>query len=70
MQFVPGLLQTEAYARAVVRLGHGRAKPEEIDRRVALRMQPAGASSIAPSPSQLWGVVDEAVLRRPIGGPT
>src|SRR5215212_5218938 len=67
VQFVPGLLQTEAYARAVVRLGHGNAKPEEIDRRVALRMQRQAILDRA-EPAQLWGVVDEAVLRRPIGG--
>lgn len=67
VQFVPGLLQTEGYARAVVRLGHGRARPEEIDRRVALRMQ-RQAILDRPGPAQLWAVVDEAVLRRPIGG--
>jgi hypothetical protein len=67
VQFVPGLLQTEAYARAVVRLGHGNANPDEIDRRVALRMQRQAILDRA-DPVQLWGVVDEAVLRRPIGG--
>ena len=39
VQFVPGLLQTADYARAVVLLGHGRASAEEIDRRVDLRMR-------------------------------
>ncbi len=67
VQFVPGLLQTEGYARAVVRLDHGPARPEEIDRRVALRMQ-RQAILDRPGPAQLWAVVDEAVLRRPIGG--
>jgi uncharacterized protein DUF5753/helix-turn-helix protein len=67
VQFVPGLLQTEGYARAVVRLGHDRARPEEIDRRVALRLQ-RQAILDRPAPAQLWAVVDEAVLRRPIGG--
>jgi hypothetical protein len=67
VQFVPGLLQTEGYARAVVELGHGRARPEEIDRRVALRMQ-RQAILDRSQPAQLWAVVDEAVLRRPIGG--
>jgi hypothetical protein len=68
VQFVPGLLQTEDYARAVVLLGHGRARPEEIDRRVALRMQRQQILDRA-DPTHLWAVVDEAVLRRPIGNP-
>jgi hypothetical protein len=68
VQFVPGLLQTEDYARAVVLLGHGRAKAEEIDRRVALRMRRQEILQ-RPDPAQLWAVVDEAVLRRPIGSP-
>jgi Domain of unknown function (DUF5753)/Helix-turn-helix domain len=68
VQFVPGLLQTEDYARAVVLLGHGRARTEEIDRRVALRMQRQEILDRADA-AQLWAVVDEAVLRRPIGNP-
>jgi hypothetical protein len=38
VQFVPGLLQTADYARAVVRLGRPGAAPEEIERRISLRM--------------------------------
>src|SRR5438067_12958809 len=38
VQFVPGLLQTREYARAVVMLGHWRAGPQEIEHRVDLRM--------------------------------
>ncbi|MEU7590986.1 helix-turn-helix transcriptional regulator [Micromonospora sp. NPDC049230] len=68
VQFVPGLLQTREYARAVVLLGHGAAGPDEIDRRVALRMQRQQLLR-RDSPPQLWAVVDEAALRRPIGGP-
>jgi hypothetical protein len=68
VQFVPGLLQTEDYARAVVLLGHGRARAEEIERRVALRMH-RQAILDSNGPSQLWAVLDEAVLRRPIGNP-
>ena len=66
VQFVPGLLQTSDYARSVVLLGHGRARAGEIDRRVELRMR---RQSILhrPDPVQLWAVVDEAALRRPIG---
>jgi transcriptional regulator with XRE-family HTH domain len=68
VQFVPGLLQTSDYARAVILLGHGRATPEEIERRVVLRMTRQQLMT-RPDPPQLWAVVDEAVLRRPIGGP-
>ncbi|MET8043795.1 helix-turn-helix transcriptional regulator [Micromonospora sp. NPDC005215] len=67
VQFVPGLLQTREYARAVVLLGHGTADPGEIDRRVALRMQRQQLLH-RESPPQLWAVVDEAALCRPIGG--
>ncbi|MDG6104202.1 helix-turn-helix domain-containing protein [Dactylosporangium aurantiacum] len=67
VQFVPGLLQTKEYARAVVLLGHGRAKADEIDRRVELRMARQQVLTRADAP-KLWVVVDEAALRRPIGG--
>ncbi|MFI2664542.1 helix-turn-helix domain-containing protein [Micromonospora carbonacea] len=68
VQFVPGLLQTPEYARAVVLLGHRGAGTDEIDRRVSLRMQRQELLR-RPRPPQLWAVVDEAALRRPIGGP-
>jgi len=67
IQFVPGLLQTDAYARAVILLGYGGAGNEEIDRRVGLRMARKQLLT-RPDPPQLWAVMDEAVLRRPIGG--
>ena len=67
IQFVPGLLQTREYARAVILLGHAGASAEEIDRRVELRAH--RQQILARSqPPQLWAVIDEAVLRRPIGG--
>jgi transcriptional regulator with XRE-family HTH domain len=67
VQFVPGLLQTEAYARAVMSLGIGGATPEEIERRVRLRMARAELLR-QPETPRMWVVLDEAVLRRPIGG--
>ncbi|BBH71129.1 transcriptional regulator [Actinoplanes sp. OR16] len=67
VQFVPGLLQTDAYARAVIRLGHDTAGPEEIDRRARLRMARKQVLE-RPDAPRLWAVLDEAVLRRPIGG--
>jgi transcriptional regulator with XRE-family HTH domain len=67
VQFVPGLLQTADYASAVVRLGQPGAPPEEIEHRVNLRM---GRQELLGKPGgpRLWAVVDEAALRRPIGG--
>ena len=66
VQFVPGLLQTADYARSVVLLGHGRASADELDRRVDLRMRRQKILD-RPEPVQLWAVIDEAVLRRPVG---
>jgi transcriptional regulator with XRE-family HTH domain len=68
-QFVPGLLQTEDYARAVVRLGHSSATADEIERRVGLRLKRQQEVLHRPDPPTLWAVVDEAALRRPVGGP-
>jgi hypothetical protein len=69
VQFVPGLLQTRDYARAVVLLGHGSAGPDEIERRVRVRMaRQELLTRTNPAPPQVWAVVDEAALRRPIGG--
>jgi hypothetical protein len=67
IQFVPGLLQTADYARAVVSLGTPDRSAEEIDRRVSLRMTRQAVLTRA-APVHLWAVLDEAVLRRPIGG--
>lgn len=73
VQFVPGLLQTRDYARAVTLLGHAGAPEEEISRRVDLRMvRGQRLTATAPpglAPPAIWAVVDEAVLRRPMGGP-
>ncbi len=68
VQYVPGLLQAEDYARAVIELGHGSASAEEVTRRVDLRMT-RQQSLARPGGPRLWAVVDEAALRRPIGGP-
>ncbi|MDJ0346028.1 helix-turn-helix transcriptional regulator [Streptomyces sp. H10-C2] len=66
--YVPGLLQTEAYARAVLRAGLPHASVEEIDRGVALRLERQALLTREKAPV-LWVVMDETVLRRPIGGP-
>jgi transcriptional regulator with XRE-family HTH domain len=68
VQFVPGLLQTEDYARAVVLLEHAGDPADETERRVTLRMTRQELLTEPDAPS-LWAVVDDAALRRPIGGP-
>jgi hypothetical protein len=68
VQFIPGLLQTPEYAKAVILLGHGNAPPAEVERRVAVRMKRQQVLA-REDPPQLWVVVDEGALRRPIGGP-
>jgi transcriptional regulator with XRE-family HTH domain len=66
--FVPGLLQTENYARAVMESGAvGQTRPEDIERYVALRMQRQSLLT-RDNPPRLWTVMDETALRRPVGG--
>jgi hypothetical protein len=68
VQRVPGLLQTADYARASIRAAHPDAGAEELDRRVALRMTRQRILHRRPA-TRLWAVIDEAALRRPVGGP-
>ena len=67
VQFVPGLLQTEEYARAVILQGAPGLDPDEVERRVALRM---GRQKLLTreNPPRYWVIMDEAALRRPMGG--
>jgi DNA-binding XRE family transcriptional regulator len=66
-QFVPGLLQTDDYMRAVVRGAHLEESGEELGRRVRLRLARQTLLT-RQEPPRLWAVVDEAALRRPVGG--
>ncbi|MEV8592747.1 helix-turn-helix transcriptional regulator [Streptomyces sp. NPDC052012] len=68
IQYVPGLLQTAAYTRAVVERGLPNAPASEVQRRVELRMRRAELLSRAGAP-QLWAVIDESVLLRVLGSP-
>ncbi|MFF5970930.1 helix-turn-helix domain-containing protein [Streptomyces sp. NPDC012769] len=67
-QFVPGLLQTEEYARAILRSGAvgGSNDAEEIDRHVALRMERQSLLTREDAP-KFWVIMDETVFRRPVG---
>jgi transcriptional regulator with XRE-family HTH domain len=65
---VPGLLQTEDYARAVIFAGLPGEPDAEVERWLRLRMDRQGLLS-GLDPPRLWAVVDEAALRRPVGGP-
>jgi len=67
LQFVPGLIQTEAYARAAIVHGRPRAGAEEVDRLVELRMRRQRILD-GTHPPRLWTVIDESVLRRSLGG--
>ena len=68
LQFVPGLMQTEDYMRAVVSHGRPELLDQDGERRVALRMQRQKVLNRQGAP-RVWAVVDESVLHRPIGGP-
>jgi transcriptional regulator with XRE-family HTH domain len=65
--YVPGLLQTADYARATLRAGLPHAAPAEIDRLLTLRTERQALVTRQDAPL-LWVVMDETVLRRPIGG--
>ncbi|GAA3441217.1 helix-turn-helix domain-containing protein [Planomonospora venezuelensis] len=67
VQFVPGLLQTKEYARAVITAGSAGIAPDEISRRVDLRLERQRILDGSGGPF-FWAVIDEAALRRPIGG--
>jgi len=64
---VPGLLQTQEYARAVLREMFPRHTLDQIERLVELRMERQRRFDDDP-PLELWAILDEAVLRRPVGG--
>ncbi|MET7285376.1 helix-turn-helix transcriptional regulator [Streptomyces sp. NPDC005573] len=64
--FVPGLLQTEAYARAVLEAGTiGQTGPDTVERHVSLRMERQLLLE-RDDPPHLWVIIDETVLRRPV----
>jgi hypothetical protein len=66
VQFIPGLIQTEEYARAAVAHGHPRAASDAVDRTVELRMRRQKILD-GTHPPRLWMVIDESVLHRTLG---
>ncbi|MEE1802477.1 helix-turn-helix transcriptional regulator [Streptomyces sp. JV176] len=67
--FVPGILQTEGYTRAVMRTAFPPWSEEERDRRVVARLERAKILADPDTPV-VWALLDEAVLRRPVDDPT
>jgi len=65
---VPGLLQTEACVRALMRTGRSSDSPQRIDRRVALRLKRQDRLT-GSNPLELLAIIDESVVRRSVGGP-
>jgi hypothetical protein len=66
---VPGLLQTPNYARAVIAGGPDELSPEDVERRVEIRTHRQILLTRDDDPIRLWMVLDEAALRRQVGGP-
>jgi transcriptional regulator with XRE-family HTH domain len=67
VQFIPGLLQTRDYARAVFRIEAGDDLELDTEQQVRVRIRRQQVLH-RPRPPRLWVVLDEAALRRPIGG--
>ncbi|SCF97373.1 helix-turn-helix transcriptional regulator [Streptomyces sp. Ncost-T10-10d] len=65
--YVPGLLQTRAYAEAVHRASEMRCTDQEIHHMVDIRMKRQELLARA-DPPHIWAVIDEAVIRRIVGG--
>lgn len=66
-QLIPGILQTAAYARAVIQAARPDDDAEAVERRVAVRLDRQKAMT-GPRPMRLWAVIDEAAIRRVVGG--
>jgi transcriptional regulator with XRE-family HTH domain len=67
VQFIPALLQTAEYARAVILQSAPGLNPDEVERRLALRMDRQELLTRG-NPPRYWVIMDEAALRRPMGG--
>ncbi|MFE4690008.1 Scr1 family TA system antitoxin-like transcriptional regulator [Streptomyces sp. NPDC056749] len=68
LSYIPGILQTERYARAILGTSFPPVSEEECDRLVVTRLERAGVLDNPTNPA-VWVLLDEAVLRRSVGGP-
>ncbi|RBM16879.1 helix-turn-helix transcriptional regulator [Streptomyces sp. PT12] len=69
-QVVPGLLQTQEYATALISGALPEVGPDEVNSRVQVRLRRQQRLYDERTPLRLWAVVDEAALRRQVGGPS
>ncbi|MFI2213745.1 helix-turn-helix domain-containing protein [Streptomyces sp. NPDC020141] len=69
-EYVPGLLQTEEYVRAIYQVAHENRDAAEIDKHVAVRMARQEVLRRNELPLRFTAVVNEAVLYREVGGPS
>ncbi|MEU6487294.1 helix-turn-helix transcriptional regulator [Streptomyces sp. NPDC046887] len=67
-EFVPGLLQTEEYVRGIYRRAHAGMSDDEIDRVIEIRMTRQEVLTRSASPLKFSAIINEAVLRRSVGG--
>ncbi|MEU6846609.1 helix-turn-helix transcriptional regulator [Streptomyces sp. NPDC046716] len=67
-QVVPGLLQTRGYAESLINGALPETTPSDIDKRVQVRMRRQERIQAPDNPLRLWTVLDEAALRRTVGG--
>lgn len=66
---IPGLLQTEDYARSVIAAGQPRITPDELERKIALRLERQGILARDVERPMYWTVIHEGALRHVVGSP-
>lgn len=69
LRVVPGLLQTEDYARSVIRAGQPRISADELERKVSSRLERQAIFARPSGRPMYWAVIHEGVLRHVIGSP-
>jgi hypothetical protein len=69
LRVVPGLLQTEDYARSVIRAGQPRISADELERKVSSRLERQAIFTRQSGRPMYWVVIHEGVLRHVVGSP-